>query len=126
MPFINDVLDHNKVSNSLALENKQARLTQSRFAFEPDQIATLLQSRIQPLWIGSKLMAGRSYLHTKHLQNALTSKEYFVSPIIVSRKPIGIFFGDKAITKLPLNDQQYAGFNMLAQQAGLALSAAQS
>ena len=46
MPFINDVLDHNKVSNSLALENKQARLTQSRFAFEPDQIATLLQSRI--------------------------------------------------------------------------------
>ena len=86
--------------------------------------SSILQS--QPLWIGSKLMAGRSYLHTKHLQNALTSKEYFVSPIIVSRKPIGIFFGDKAITKLPLNDQQYAGFNMLAQQAGLALSAAQS
>ena len=99
-----------------------------RFAIRLDEenafSSSVLQS--QPLWIGSRLMAGRSYLHTKHLHNALTSKEYFVSPIIVSRKPIGIFFGDKAITKLPLNDQQYAGFNMLAQQAGLALSAAQS
>lgn len=82
---------------------------------------SVLQS--QQLWMGSKLMAGRAYLHTAQLQKALGYKEYFVAPIIVARKPIGAFYADCAISKRPLNDQQYAGFNMLAQQAGLALSA---
>lgn len=80
----------------------------------------------QQLWIGSKLMAGRAYLHTSALQQALCCQEYFVAPIIVSRRPIGVFYGDQAISKRPLNDQQYAGFSMLAQQAGLALTANQS
>lgn len=83
--------------------------------------ACLLQS--QQLWIGSKLMAGRAYLHTAQLQKALGCKEYLVAPIIVARKPIGVFYGDCALSRKPLNDQQYAGFNMLAQQAGLALTA---
>jgi HD-like signal output (HDOD) protein len=82
---------------------------------------SVLQS--QQLWMGSKLMAGRAYLHTAQLQKSLGYKEYFVAPIIVARKPIGAFYADCAISKRPLNDQQYAGFNMLAQQAGLALSA---
>lgn len=80
----------------------------------------------QQLWMGSKLMAGRAYLHTSALQGALGCQEYFVAPIIVSRRPIGVFYGDQAISKRPLNDQQYAGFSMLAQQAGLALTANQS
>lgn len=84
--------------------------------------ACILQS--QQLWMGSKLMAGRAYLHTAQLQKALGWKEYLVAPIIVSRKPIGVFYGDCAASGHPLNDQQYAGFNMLAQQAGLALTAA--
>lgn len=84
--------------------------------------ACIIQS--QQLWIGSKLMAGRAYLHTAQLQKALGWKEYLVAPIIVARKPIGVFYGDCAISGKPLNDQQYAGFNMLAQQAGLALTAA--
>jgi len=79
----------------------------------------------QQLWMGSKLMAGRAYLHTAKLQEALGYHEYFVAPIIVSRRPIGVFYGDKAISKAPLNDQQYAGFSMLAQQVGLALTANQ-
>lgn len=83
--------------------------------------ACLLQS--QQLWIGSKLMAGRAYLHTAQLQKVLGCREYLVAPIIVARKPIGVFYGDCAVSRKPLNDQQYAGFNMLAQQAGLALTA---
>jgi len=83
--------------------------------------ACLLQS--QQLWIGSKLMAGRAYLHTAQLQKVLNCKEYLVAPIIVARKPIGVFYGDCGLSQNPLNDQQYAGFNMLAQQAGLALTA---
>ena len=79
----------------------------------------------QQFWIGSKMMAGRAYLHTKHLEEVLQYPEYFVAPIIVSRRPIGIFYADQAISKRPLNDQQYAGFTMLAQQASLALTANQ-
>lgn len=85
---------------------------------------SILQS--QQLWMGSRMMAGRAYLHTSKLQKALICKEYFVSPIIVARKPIGAFYGDCGISHTPLNDQQYAGFSMLAQQAGMALTAVQS
>lgn len=81
----------------------------------------ILQS--QQLWMGSKLMAGRAYLHSAQIQKALGYKEYFVAPIIVARKPIGAFYADCAVSRRPLNDMQYAGFNMLAQQAGLALTA---
>ena len=84
----------------------------------------VLQS--QQLWMGSKMMAGRAYLHTAQLQKALNYKEYLVAPIIVARKPIGLFYGDSAASRRPLNDQQYAGFNMLAQQAGMALTASKS
>ena len=80
----------------------------------------------QQFWMGSRIMAGRAYLHTQHLQDVLNCSEYFVAPIIVSRRPIGIFYGDCAVTRNPLNDQQYAGFTMLAQQAGLALTANQN
>ncbi|MEE2731933.1 MAG: HDOD domain-containing protein [Pseudomonadota bacterium] len=80
----------------------------------------------QQFWMGSKMMAGRAYLHTAHLDEVLGYSEYFVAPIIVSRRPIGIFYGDQGVSKRPLNDQQYAGFTMLAQQAGLALTANQS
>lgn len=78
----------------------------------------------QQLWMGSKLMAGRAYLHTAQLQKTLGGKEYLVAPIIVSRRPIGLFYGDCAVSRRALNEQQYAGFSMLAQQAGLALTAA--
>ena len=80
----------------------------------------------QQFWMGSKMMAGRAYLHTAHLDEVLGYSEYFVAPIIVSRRPIGIFYGDQAVSRRPLNDQQYAGFTMLAQQVGLALTANQS
>ncbi len=80
----------------------------------------------QQLWIGSRLMAGRAHLHTPQLQQALSCNEYFVAPIIVSRKPIGVFYADQAISKTALNEQQYAGFSMLAQQAGMAITANQS
>ena len=81
---------------------------------------SILQS--QQMWMGSKLMAGRAYLHTAQIQKAIGYKEYFIAPIIVARKPIGAFYGDCAVSKRPLNENQYAGFNMLAQQAGFALT----
>lgn len=91
-----------------------------------DNAFTLSIRQSQQFWMGSRLMAGRAYLHTQQVQQALQYDEYLVAPIIVSRKPIGVFYGDNAISKQILNEQQYAGFSMLAQQAGLALTANQS
>ena len=97
--------------------------TRQGFAFQLDEenafSVALLQSL--QLWMGSKLMAGRAFLHTAQLQKVLSYKEYFIAPVIVARKPIGVFYGDCANSKRPLNDQQFAVFNMFAQQTGLAL-----
>lgn len=90
-----------------------------------ENVFTVAITTSQQLWVGSKLMAGRAYLHTSQVQTKIQHPEYFVAPIIVSRKPIGVFYADRALSGQPLNEQQYAGFSMLAQQAGMALSANQ-
>lgn len=107
-------------------ETGQAFKDAFKFRLDEENPFTVALTQSQQLWMGSKLMAGRAYLHSAQMQKVLGYKEYFVAPIIVARKPVGIFYGDCALTKRPLNDAQFAAFNMFAQQAGLALAAAKS
>ena len=76
----------------------------------------------QPLWLGSERMAGRSYLATKPLISHLKTKHFFVAPIVVSRRPIGVFYADMHGAPQELNEQQFVNFNSLAQQASIALT----
>jgi len=46
MPFINEVLAHNRQQQELAGEVREMAVTRSRFAFDPAQIGTFLRQRI--------------------------------------------------------------------------------
>ncbi|MCK5791957.1 MULTISPECIES: AAA family ATPase [unclassified Ketobacter] len=46
MPFINEVLEHNRIQHEVAQEVKRSTIAQSRFAFEPQTIADALRARI--------------------------------------------------------------------------------
>lgn len=79
--------------------------------------------QVQPLWLGSERMKGRGYLVTEVLLNHLQTAKFFVAPIVVSRRPIGIFYADMHVSGRDLTEQQFVNFNSLAQQASIALTA---
>jgi hypothetical protein len=76
----------------------------------------------QSLWLGSRMMAGKAYLVTEPIKKHLQCEQFFIAPIVVARKPIGVFYADQHISRAPLTEQQFVNFNSLAQQASLALS----
>lgn len=76
----------------------------------------------QPLWIGNEKMPGKEYLVTNPIVEVVGQGGFFIAPIVVSRKPIGVFYGDQHNSSSPLTDQQFVNFSMLAQQASIALS----
>jgi len=74
----------------------------------------------QPIWMGAKENQGKAYLLTPALQKTLKTESFFVAPVVVSRKPIGLFYAD--CVDAELTQQQFLNFILLAQQASTALS----
>lgn len=80
----------------------------------------------QPLWIGSSAMAGRAYLLTPAIKAKTKCSHCVVAPIIVTGKPIGIFYADPGEGGGEINDAQYSGFCMLVQQVSMVLTSVTS
>ncbi|CBL45246.1 Conserved hypothetical protein [gamma proteobacterium HdN1] len=76
----------------------------------------------QPLWIGSSAMAGKSYLLTGSILKATKTKHCLVAPIIVSGKPIGVFYADSGEGGEPISDSQFSAFCGVVQQVNLVLT----
>lgn len=76
----------------------------------------------QPLWIGSTAMAGRNYLLTPAIKNKTRCAHCVVAPLIVSGKPIGLFYADTGEEGGEITDAQYGGFCMLVQQVSMVLT----
>ncbi|MCG8673277.1 MAG: HDOD domain-containing protein [Pseudomonadales bacterium] len=94
------------------------------FSLTDDNAFSFSLRQAQPLWLGSERMKGRGYLVTDKIRNHLKTERFFVAPIVVSRRPIGIFYADMEASNNELSEQQFVNFNSLAQQANIALSTA--
>ena len=92
------------------------------FSLRDDNAFSFALRQVQPLWLGSERMKGRGYLVTEPLQKHLQTGKFFVAPIVVSRRPIGVFYGDMHLSGRDLSEQQFVNFNSLAQQASIALT----
>lgn len=94
------------------------------FKFKLDEENAFAHSlnQAQSFWMGSQSTAGKAFLYTQQLKNVLQTEKFFVAPIVVSRKPIGVFYADQKLSESPLTEQQFLNFNSLAQQASMALS----
>ncbi|MDX1692846.1 MAG: HDOD domain-containing protein [Ketobacteraceae bacterium] len=92
------------------------------FSLREDNAFSFALRQVQPLWLGSDRMKGRGYLVTEPLRQHLQTDRFFVAPIVVSRRPIGIFYGDMKLSGRDLSEQQFVNFNSLAQQASIALT----
>ncbi|MEW6645906.1 MAG: HDOD domain-containing protein [Pseudomonadota bacterium] len=59
---------------------------------------------------------------TAQLNRAVGRAPFFVAPIIVNDKPIGLFFADRALSERALDEESFQSFKHFTQQAGLGLS----
>lgn len=80
----------------------------------------------QPLWLGSSTMAGRAYLLTPDIKAKIKTNHCVVAPIIVTGKPIGVFYADAGEGNNEISDAQYSGFCMLVQQVSMVLTSVTS
>ncbi|OUS23628.1 hypothetical protein A9Q99_26640 [Gammaproteobacteria bacterium 45_16_T64] len=92
------------------------------FKVDTENAFSYALGQAQPLWIGNEKTPGKEYLITNPIVDTLGQGGFFIAPIVVSRKPIGVFYGDQRNSSMPLTDQQFINFSMLAQQASIALS----
>lgn len=93
-----------------------------KFRLDEENVFAYSLNQAQSFWMGSQSTVGRAYLYTPQLKSVLQTNNFFVAPIVVSRKPIGVFYADQKLSESPLTEQQFLNFNSLAQQASMALS----
>ena len=100
------------------------RLFESSFEFkvDVDNVFSYAIGLAQPFWAGRDKTGSKDYLMTQPIQKALGQGGFFIAPIVVSRKPIGVFYADQRDSGTELTGQQFMNFSMLAQQASIALS----
>ena len=96
--------------------------TSFEFKVDADNAFSYAIGQAQPFWAGRDKTGGKDYLITKPIVKALGQGGFFIAPIVVSRKPIGVFYADQRDSGIELTGQQFMNFSMLAQQASIALS----
>lgn len=92
------------------------------FKVDVENVFSYAIGQAQPFWAGRDKTGGKDYLVTKPIIKVLGQGGFFVAPIVVSRKPIGVFYADQRDSEVELTGQQFMNFSMLAQQASIALS----
>ncbi len=58
---------------------------------------------------------------TPHISNTIGTKSFFLAPIIVNQRAIGLFFSDRHASHRPLDATAFEGFKHFNQQACLAI-----
>ncbi len=75
-----------------------------------------------PLWFDPKRTPQQSRWVNHQLTDAIGRTPFFVAPITVNGKAIGLFYCDRALSGRLLDEEAFESFKHFAQQAGLGLT----
>ena len=102
-------------------------LLKSRFTLDisaSNNLFSYLLSQQEPLWITALNDPKWSALISPALKAAVYNKGFFIAPIIVDQRSIGLFYADRADTGQTLSREDYFSFTHFVQQTNLCLSVA--
>lgn len=83
--------------------------------------ADILFHRKQGTWIQNTKISQYSDKIMYQIRTTLDVDSFFITPIIVNRCPIGIFYADRQPSKRLLDEDSFASFEHLGQQAGISI-----
>jgi HD-like signal output (HDOD) protein len=108
---------------ALGVENEKLRRT---FQFETSAVKPNLFSRVvdsrQPVWLGEKNGANLQQLLTPQVQDVTQGADFFVTPIEIRGKVIGVFYADRQPSGRLLDEDSFSSFKHFAHQGNLALA----
>lgn len=73
------------------------------------------------LWIKNTSESTFSPEYMQRIRDILPAPECFVTPIIVNRHPVGLFYCDRGPSKRPLDETSFESFKHLSQQACISI-----
>ena len=80
---------------------------------------TLLEKHT--LWIKDASASEYQNYMTPHISNTIGTKSFYLAPIIVNQRAIGLFYSDRYSSRRPLDETAYEGFKHFNQQACMAI-----
>jgi hypothetical protein len=116
--------DHRILAGRYALGEDNESLS-SRFRFETgeqrDNIFSYVIATRQTLWVGRENQPDIDPLVTEAVQSVTLGADFFVTPIEIRGKVIGVFYADRQPSGRPLDEESFASFGHFAQQGNQAL-----
>ena len=119
--------DRTRLRTKLALGKDRDQLNQ-QFSFrmdQPGQIRNLITQQ-RSLLIDPSQPPWDNRLTADPIGELCKGKVFFISPIIVNRKIIGVFYADRAVSNRSMDKASFNSFKLFVQQASMGLSHCQS
>jgi len=92
------------------------------FPIKQDNIFGYLFEGTTPFWLNEQESSANRALITSEIKAVLGEGEFFVAPIVMRGRSIGLFYADCHLSGRALRREQFAAFNHFVQQVNSVLS----
>jgi len=108
---------------ALGLDNERLRTQfQVETVDRKPNLFTHVIKTLQPVWVKADEDAAVRKLLTPEVQAISKGSPFFVAPIEIRKKVIGIFYADRHVSGRPLDEDSFTSFKHFAHQGNLALT----
>lgn len=117
--------DRRMMRSKFVLGDEEDEL-RSRFQFQVNsaeaQLPIYCMKKNASLWVGPNSPPSLKMHLTPELKRMLGTNAFFIAPIVVQGKPIGVFYADRGPSKRELDEESFDSFKHFTSQAGLVLN----
>jgi len=114
--------DKKAVKGKYALgKNNQEFITKFHFSLQTDNIFSKLVRNVEPMWIKDTLSNNSKELVSDEIRLVLASRSFFVAPLVISERVVGLIYADRQPSDRELDNESYESFKHFVQQANQAL-----
>jgi HD-like signal output (HDOD) protein len=117
--------DHRSLVGRYALGHNSEGLCRQFYFETAEQQAELFSQVIaskRAVWVGAPGQNGMEALLTPRIHEIAKGSGFFVTPIEIRDKVIGVFYADRQVSGRPLDEESFGSFKHFAQQGNLALT----
>ena len=118
--------DKKAIKAKYALGKDNAELTNKfHFSLQTDNVFSLLAKEKQAIWIKDTQSNDVKGLVTQDVRQVLASRAFYIAPILLSGRVIGLIYADRQPSQRNLDDESFTSFKHFVQQACHALQCLQ-
>lgn len=91
------------------------------FSLQTDNIFSHLVEQKQPIWVKDTQASNMNRLVTPDVRQVLACRAFYIAPIMLSGRVIGLIYADRQPSQRKLDDESFTSFKHFVQQAGHSL-----